>query len=99
LCPRRIVNGEKPAEFSIQLGKKIVLAVNLRTAKALGPRIPFRAVKPQAGRAAFTTAVAPIASFNSNIAFYVQTELEGFAIPRRRPVPNSEGVSVQATDV
>jgi hypothetical protein len=41
----------------------------------------------------------PIASFNSYIPVNVKTELEGFAVPRRRPVPNSEGVSVEATDV
>jgi hypothetical protein len=40
-----------------------------------------------------------IASFDSNFAFNVQTEPEGFAIPRRCPVPNSEGVSVQPMDV
>jgi hypothetical protein len=61
--------------------------------------MPFRAVKPRAGRVGFTTAVAPIASFNSYIAVNVQAELEGFAVPRRGPVPNSEGVSVEATDV
>jgi hypothetical protein len=52
-----------------------------------------------AGGVKFTTVVTPIASFNSYIALNVQTELEGFAVPRRRPVPDSEGVSVKATDV
>ena len=52
-----------------------------------------------AGGVKFTTVVTPIASFNSYIAVNVQTELEGFAVPRRRPVPDSEGVSVKATDV
>jgi putative tryptophan/tyrosine transport system substrate-binding protein len=35
----RIVKGEKPAELPIQLATKIVLALNLKTAKALG--LPF----------------------------------------------------------
>jgi hypothetical protein len=60
--------------------------------------LPFRAVKLQAG-VKFTSVVAPIASFNSYIPVNVKTELEGFAVPRRRPVPDSEGVSVEATDV
>ena len=47
----------------------------------------------------FTPAKAPVASFNSNIAFNVQTKPEAFAAPRRCPVPNSKAVFVQPMDV
>jgi hypothetical protein len=40
-----------------------------------------------------------LASFNSNIAFNVQTERKGFAVPRPCCAPNSEGVFVEVTDV
>jgi putative ABC transport system substrate-binding protein len=36
----RILKGEKPADLPIQLATKIVLALNLKTAKSLGPMFP-----------------------------------------------------------
>ena len=36
----RILRGEKPAELSVQLPTKFQMAVNLKTAKALGLTMP-----------------------------------------------------------
>jgi hypothetical protein len=79
------------ASASIALAKQ-------RERRFVGPGLSF-VVKPQAGRAAFTAVEAPLASFNSNIAFNVQTERKGFAVPRPCCAPNSEGVFVEVTDV
>jgi hypothetical protein len=50
-------------------------------------------------QAQFTPAKSLIASFNSDIAVNVQTKLDGFAVPSRCPVPNSEGVPMQSMHV
>jgi putative ABC transport system substrate-binding protein len=36
----RVLNGEKPADLPVQLVTKMQLAINMRTAKALGLTIP-----------------------------------------------------------
>jgi putative ABC transport system substrate-binding protein len=37
----RLLKGEKPPDLSMQQSTKVGLAINLKTAKALGPTIPL----------------------------------------------------------
>jgi putative ABC transport system substrate-binding protein len=47
VCAGRILKGDKPGDLPVQQSVKVELVINLKTAKALGVRVPL----PLVGRA------------------------------------------------